>query len=153
MTDLLFRRVLKSRAGADGPEDYDVAGPDGLVVGRIFKASTSPVGTPWMWTVSYGFHEDHTPTHGYKPTREAAMAAFAKKVRTLTYDENGHRRTLSIEWRDPATAANWANQLVAQVNAEMRARAIASTNASLRYLRKKGLEARPPSTRARRSTD
>ena len=54
MTDLLLRRVLQSRAGADGPEDYDVAGPGGLVVGRIFKASTSPVGTPWMWTVSYG---------------------------------------------------------------------------------------------------
>ena len=65
MTDLLFRRVSRSRAGADGPEDYDVAGPGGLVVGRIFKASTSPVGTPWMWTVSYGVHEDRTPTHGY----------------------------------------------------------------------------------------
>ena len=47
----------------------------------IFKANTSPVGTPWMWTVSYGFHEDHTPTHGYEATREAAMAAFAKSWR------------------------------------------------------------------------
>ena len=45
MTDLLLRRVSKSRAGADGPDDYDVAGPDGLVVGRIFNANTSPVGT------------------------------------------------------------------------------------------------------------
>lgn len=81
MTDLLLRRVSKSRAGADGPEDYDVAGPDGLVVGRIFKANTSPVGTPWMWTVSYGDHEDRTPTHGYEATREAAMAAFAKSWR------------------------------------------------------------------------
>jgi hypothetical protein len=81
MTDLLLRRVSKSRAGADGPEDYDVAGPDGLVVGRIFKANTSPVGTPWMWTVSYGFHEDHTPTHGYEATLEAAVAAFAKSWR------------------------------------------------------------------------
>ena len=36
-----------------------------------FKANASPVGTPWMWTVSYGFHEDHTPTHGYEATREA----------------------------------------------------------------------------------
>ena len=52
-------------------------------MGRIFKANTSPVGTPWMWTVSYGFHEDHTPTHGYKPTREAAMAAFAKSWRRV----------------------------------------------------------------------
>jgi hypothetical protein len=31
-----------------------------------------------MWTLSYGEHEDRTPTHGYEPTREAAMAAFAR---------------------------------------------------------------------------
>jgi hypothetical protein len=30
------------------------------------------------WTLAYGHHEDRTPTHGYEPTREAAMAAFAK---------------------------------------------------------------------------
>jgi hypothetical protein len=26
-------------------------------------------------------HDDHTPTHGYESTREAAMAAFAKSWR------------------------------------------------------------------------
>jgi hypothetical protein len=26
----------------------------------------------------FGYHEDRTPTHGYEPTREVAMAAFAK---------------------------------------------------------------------------
>jgi hypothetical protein len=31
-----------------------------------------------MWTLAYGQHEDRTPTHGYEPTREAAMQAFAK---------------------------------------------------------------------------
>src|SRR5258708_1848988 len=29
-------------------------------------------------SLSYGHREDRTPTHGYEPTREAAMAAFAK---------------------------------------------------------------------------
>jgi hypothetical protein len=28
------------------------------VIGRIFKATTSPVGTPWMWTLAYRDHED-----------------------------------------------------------------------------------------------
>jgi hypothetical protein len=37
-------------------------------------------GKPWMWTVLYGYHEDHTPTHGYEP-RGAAMGAFAKSWR------------------------------------------------------------------------
>jgi hypothetical protein len=30
------------------------------------------------WTLAFGQPEDRTPTHGYEPTREAAMAAFAK---------------------------------------------------------------------------
>jgi hypothetical protein len=54
---------------------------DGLVVGRIMKAAAVPVGTLWMWTLAYGYHEDRTPTHGYEPTREGAMAAFAKSWR------------------------------------------------------------------------
>jgi hypothetical protein len=31
-----------------------------------------------MWTLMFGHHDDRTPTHGYEPTREAAMTAFAK---------------------------------------------------------------------------
>ena len=45
------------------------------------KAAASAAGSPWMWTLAFGHHEDRTPTHGYKPTREAAMAAFAKSWR------------------------------------------------------------------------
>ena len=31
-----------------------------------------------MWSLAYGYHRDRTPSYGYEPTREAAMAAFAK---------------------------------------------------------------------------
>jgi hypothetical protein len=34
-----------------------------------------------LWTLAFGHHEDRTPMHGYEPTREAAMAAFAKSWR------------------------------------------------------------------------
>jgi hypothetical protein len=34
-----------------------------------------------MWTLLFGHHEDRTPTRGYEPAREAAMAAFAKSWR------------------------------------------------------------------------
>jgi hypothetical protein len=47
----------------------------------IMKAAAAPVGTPWMWTLAFGYHEDRTPTHGYAATREAAMSAFAKSWR------------------------------------------------------------------------
>jgi hypothetical protein len=78
MTDLLLRQAHASRAGAQGDNDYDVIGADGLVIGRIFKATTSPAGRPWMWTLAYGDHEDRALTHGYDATRQAAMQAFAR---------------------------------------------------------------------------
>ena len=78
MTDLLLRQEQASRAGAQGDDDYDVIGTDGIVIGRIFKATKSPEGTPWMWTLAYGDHEDRTPTHGYEATWQAAMQAFAR---------------------------------------------------------------------------
>ena len=78
VTGLLLRKAQAVRAGAQGDDDYEVIGTDGIVIGRIFKATTSPAGTPWMWTLAYGDHEDRTPTHGYEATREAAMQAFAK---------------------------------------------------------------------------
>src|SRR5262245_20608003 len=44
-----------------------------IVVGRILKVHAAPVGTPWMWALAFGQHEDRTPTHGYAATREAAQ--------------------------------------------------------------------------------
>jgi hypothetical protein len=65
MTDLLRGRSPESRPGADGQDDYDVIGADGMIIGRIFKATRFPNGMPWQWSLAYGHHEDHTPTHGY----------------------------------------------------------------------------------------
>jgi hypothetical protein len=45
------------------------------------KVHAAPAGSPWMWTLAFGHHEDRTATHGYDPTREAAMSAFAKSWR------------------------------------------------------------------------
>jgi hypothetical protein len=56
---------------------------DGVVVGRIFKVHAAPVGSPCMWTLGFGHHQDRTPTHGYAATREAAMVAFANSWRAI----------------------------------------------------------------------
>jgi hypothetical protein len=81
MDQLILKRASASRpSGEWNDDDYDALA-DGVVVGRIFNAAASPVGTPWMWTLAYGYHEDRNPTHGYEPTREAAMVAFAKSWR------------------------------------------------------------------------
>ena len=72
MPDLLLKRI-----GRRGEEHYDVLA-DGTEVGRIMMFADTPAGKPWMWSLAYGQHEDRTPTHGYEPTREAAMQAFAR---------------------------------------------------------------------------
>jgi hypothetical protein len=78
---LILKHASASRpSGEWGEDDYDVLA-DGIVVGRIVRASAAPEGTPWMWTLAFGYYEDRTPTHGYEATREAAMAAFAKSWR------------------------------------------------------------------------
>jgi hypothetical protein len=61
---LILKRASASRpSGQSSDGHYDVLA-DGAVVGRIFNAAASPVGTPWMWTLAFGHHEDRTPTHG-----------------------------------------------------------------------------------------
>ena len=67
-------------SGEWNDDDFDVLA-DGAVVGRILKVHAAPVGSPWMWTLAFGHHEDCTPTHGYAESREAAMSAFAKSWR------------------------------------------------------------------------
>jgi hypothetical protein len=81
MDQLILKRASAVRiTGEWGEDDYDMLA-DGKAVGRIMKAEAAPVGMPWMWTLLFDYHDDRTPTHGYEPTREAAMAAFAKSWR------------------------------------------------------------------------
>jgi hypothetical protein len=62
---LIFKRASASRpSGQWSDEDFDVLA-NGIVVGRIFKADTAPVGEPWMWPL------DAAPLiriHGQHPT-------------------------------------------------------------------------------------
>ena len=78
---LILKRASANRpSGNWNEDDFDVLA-SGEVVGRIFKVHAAPAGSPWMWTLAVGHHEDRTPTHGYAATREAAMSAFAKSWR------------------------------------------------------------------------
>jgi hypothetical protein len=77
VTDLLLRRVSRAALGLKG-RTIMRSSVRMDVIGRIFEASTSPLGTPWMWSLAYRQHEDRRPTHGDEPTRDEAMQAFAK---------------------------------------------------------------------------
>jgi hypothetical protein len=61
-------------------DDYDVL-ENGVVVGRIFFLdAVGPQGRPWMWASGHN-GDIKRAAYGYEPTREAAMAAFAKSWR------------------------------------------------------------------------
>jgi uncharacterized protein involved in exopolysaccharide biosynthesis len=68
------------------------------------------------------------------PTVAQAFQYFHDDVRTVTLNAQTGLVTLAIEWKDPEKCALWANRLVERLNAEIRSRAIANTNASIGFL-------------------
>ena len=77
---IIGQNMKRHPSGEWSDDDYDVLA-DGVAWWPIMKAAAKPADASWLWTLAYGYHEDRTPTHGYEPTREAAMAAFAKSWR------------------------------------------------------------------------
>jgi uncharacterized protein involved in exopolysaccharide biosynthesis len=71
-----------------------------------------------------------------KPPKLAQAFKVFDAARSVTQATRGGLVTVTIEWRDPKQAADWANLLVQRLNSEMRARAIASTDKSVSYLEK-----------------
>jgi len=68
------------------------------------------------------------------PTPAKAYKFFDDQVRKISQDTKTGLITLQIEWNDPILSAQWANDLIVRLNAEMRERAIESTNASVGFL-------------------
>jgi hypothetical protein len=80
MSGLILKRASAWRAsGQWRNDDYDVF-EDSVVVGRIFLSPAAPQERPWMWASGHN-GDINRAAHGYEPTREAAMAAFAKSWR------------------------------------------------------------------------
>jgi len=62
MAHLILKRASASRpSGEWNDDDFDVLA-DGVVVGRIMEVHAAPEGSPWMWTLAFGHHEDRMPT-------------------------------------------------------------------------------------------
>ena len=70
------------------------------------------------------------------PTLSQAYKYFNKSIREVLQDKRTGLITLQIDWRDRIEAAEWANDLLKRLNAEMRTRAIRNADASVGYLEK-----------------
>jgi uncharacterized protein involved in exopolysaccharide biosynthesis len=71
-----------------------------------------------------------------QPSASKAYKYFNKKICSVIRDKKTGLIILQIDWKDRVKAAAWANELVQRLNVEMRARAIAKTDASVGYLEK-----------------
>lgn len=86
-----------------------------------------------QWDATQGKWKDPAAD---QPTRAKAFQYFAARIRTIDEDQKTGLVTVAIEWRDPREAASWTNELVERLNAEMRARAIRNSEASVAFLEK-----------------
>jgi uncharacterized protein involved in exopolysaccharide biosynthesis len=73
---------------------------------------------------------------GEKPDIRDAVRVFEEKVRSVSEDKKTGLVTLSIRWKDPETAANWANLLVKRLNDRLRTQAEAESGRNVAYLQR-----------------
>lgn len=73
------------------------------------------------------------------PTIAEAVRKFSTQVRQIIEDRRTGIVTVAILWSDPKVAADWANWLITDADAELRARAIAEQTRSIDYLEKEAL--------------
>ena len=93
-----------------------------------------PVLFPHLWDEQRGdWNTDLVP--GEIPTLWDAYYMFSENVRHVREDRVTGLVTLSVEWRSPQVAAQWANDLVAAVNTTLREKAVETSNQAIAYLR------------------
>jgi uncharacterized protein involved in exopolysaccharide biosynthesis len=69
-----------------------------------------------------------------QPTLAKGVKYFNAKMLAASKDKKTGLVIVTVDWRDRNEAASWANELVARVNSEMRARAMANAAAYREYL-------------------
>lgn len=68
------------------------------------------------------------------PDIRDAVQYFDKNVRIVFLDKKTGMVTLTIRWKDPLVAAEWANLLVRKLNERMRERALADASRNVAFL-------------------
>lgn len=117
-------------AGKHTDEDIEYLRSRVFTRGFIERHSLMPVLFANRWDAQQGRFRGDDP-----PTIADGVQRFTKKVEQITEDHRTGIVTLAIIWPDRFLAAQWANALVAEADAALRARAIAEYDRSLDYLK------------------
>lgn len=92
-----------------------------------------PVLFPDHWdSENRRWREDVSPDG--PPDIRDGVKYFVENVRFISEDSQTGLVTIAIEWTDPVTAAEWANELVLQINESVRQRDTAVAQRKLDYL-------------------
>lgn len=74
------------------------------------------------------------------PTISEAVKKFSTQVRQVVEDRRTGIITVAVVWSDPKVAAEWANSLIADADAELRARAVAEQTRSVDFLEREAAQ-------------
>jgi hypothetical protein len=98
MTRLTFKPASASRSSSQWQdEDYDVL-VDGIVVDRIMKVHAAPVGTPWLWTLTFGQHEDaNARLRADARGRDGGIRQELARAKQTTLESKPERGRRSVE--------------------------------------------------------
>jgi hypothetical protein len=105
---LTLKRASASRSsGGWNDDDFDVLCDD-VVVGRIMKVAAPPVGSPWMWTLTFGHHEDRS-RHTAMPKRARPRWRHSQGVGGGSSQESAAAQSAvaHIELDGPGIAFDW----------------------------------------------
>jgi uncharacterized protein involved in exopolysaccharide biosynthesis len=72
----------------------------------------------------------------FVPTAQDGYKKFKDKIFRVTEDNKTGLVIVAVEWKDPRLAAKWVEDLIADTNSMLKARAIMESEANLRYLEK-----------------
>jgi len=77
------------------------------------------------------------PVQGEDPQKATAKLVdeFKRSVLSITEDRKSGLITVSVQWKDPVIAADWANKIADQINNEMRQKALEESTRNIAYLR------------------
>jgi uncharacterized protein involved in exopolysaccharide biosynthesis len=103
----------------------------------IEKHNLMPVLFPDLWDARAG---KWSVTGSDVPTLADAFEEFDSDVRRVTEDKTTGLITVAIRDRDPARVAEWANDLVAEADSQLRQRALRDAQFTIAFLEKELLE-------------
>jgi uncharacterized protein involved in exopolysaccharide biosynthesis len=79
--------------------------------------------------------DDKYPQFTGQKRLSQAVDYFDRRVKRVAEDRKTGLVTVTIEWKDPVIAADWANALVERLNHRMRQRALEESTKNVAYLR------------------